>query len=114
MRITARLMDTRRRSPEEVTLLARDALLGEAWVVLDPEGIKLGFGLILCLCDFTPGGAKRVGALIGRSKDILSTSRINGWPMFGAMGLLHVEDLPMFLSEYKRLSELLGLKEEGE
>lgn len=98
-------MRVERKSPEEITKLAREDLLGQAEVVNDDEGIKLGFMLFTgSFKDIE--NVDDVGALIGY--DPLPRT-INGRSMFGGMGFLHKDDLEPLIAEMTRMREALGL-----
>lgn len=98
-------MRIERKTPEEITTLARQDILGEAEVVNDAEGIRCGFMLFV-------GGFKDienaddVGALIGYDR---LPRTLNGRSMFMQMGFLHKDDIEPLIAEMTRMREALGL-----
>lgn len=99
-----------RRSPKEITELAREVVLGQRLVTNDPDALQYGFSLLLMGMKIPRSVADQIGAVIGNMDSVLPRS-LNGWPMFTSCGFLHVEDVPAFNDEIDRMRAALGIVE---
>lgn len=107
--MTARDLDRMKRKPEDVTALARDALLGKILVTADKNAIKSAFYMMLALTEMTEAASRRIGALIGYYEDAVPGRAMNGYPIFTSMGFLHKADVDFYDAEMARLRLALGL-----
>ncbi len=111
MKLTADKVDEHKRTPEEIKVLARQAVLGEALVTNDPEVIQWSFGLILSGMDIEEEAAEKIAALIGERTHVIGDRGINGYPMFSSVKFLHVDDAQAFSVEVKAILKALGFEQ---
>ncbi len=107
-RITVRQI--KRRTPQEVTELARDVITRRKMVTDDPEAIRCAFLIMMTLMPpLTEAASKAVAAFIGDYSEITGQT-LNGYPMFTSIGFLHRLDVGAYNSEIRRMKEALGIE----
>jgi len=109
-RITA--AHIRRRTREEISELARDAVTNQVFVTNDERAIRSAFYMMLAICNMTEAATKKVGALIGYNDTIVPRMGMNGYPIYAKIGFLHRHDLSAYRAEVARLRKALGFKDD--
>lgn len=110
--VTAR--HVKRRSPEEITKLAREYITGQVMVTNNPRIIESAFYMILAFVNMTKAATEKVGALIGDNSSVVPGRAMNGYPIYLSVGFLHKADIPAFDAEMERMRKALGYPEKEE
>lgn len=111
-RITAKWADSRKRTPDQITELARDVITGRRAVVNNADAIKCHWFMLLPFLSFTRAAGERIFALVGDNNEI-GPRHLNGYAAFLSMDVLHVRDKDAFLAELDRMRAALGLETES-
>lgn len=114
MRVTVSTLDKRRRTPAQITELARLHITGRALVTNDPDVLHNAFFMILAFISIDPDAAPHIGAVIGYYDNAVTGRAMNGYPIFTGMDFVHADDLTAFLNEIDRMNKALSHPTESE
>lgn len=106
-KITKATTEGWRRTPEQITTLARESVTGQCLVTDDPDAIRCAFYMVLAFLTFTEPARKQVGALIGYNNEAVPGRAMNGYPIYCSVGFLHRDDVEAFNAEVARMMEAL-------
>ena len=104
--VTAR--NVKRRSPEEITELARKHLMREVLVTADEHVIKSAFYIMVFMMTLSPAAIDKIGAFIGDMGQTVPRMGANGYPVFLSCAFLHKADVPAYDAEVDRMLAAMG------
>ena len=113
MRVTVSTVERRRRTPAEITELARKQVTGRALITDDPDVLDSAFFMVLAFMTFEPDVIPLIGAFIGYYDNAVSGMGMNGYPIFTGIDFVHTDDLPNLVAEIRRMKEALSPPTEG-
>lgn len=107
--LTVADIDQRRRTPEEITDLARDVVTRRKMVTNKPQVIENAFSLVFAVITIEAAAAQRIGALVGDYGEVVPRMGRNGYPLFLSVGFVHIDDVPALQAELDRMYAALGV-----
>lgn len=104
---TGALIEPSRRTPEELTALARQYVQHEIYIGGTNDDLAMVF-MPLALGGLAGWDLEKIG-LVFEEISKAGPRSINGRPCFFSCQFLHIDDLEPFTAEVKRMAEALGL-----
>lgn len=111
MRVTLSTLDQRRRTPEQITELARMHVTRQALITNDPVVLRNAFFMVLAFVEFDPDVPQRIGALVGYYDNAIRGRGMNGYPIFTGLDFVHTDDMSGLVAEISRMNAALGMPE---
>lgn len=89
-----------RMSQREHRQIAREHVLSERiFFLANDRRARDAFFMILPFCHLTEAQVRKVGGLIGDTRNVVPGRGVNGMPIFTSVRFVHVNDVPYIIKE---------------
>ena len=99
-----------RKTPEEITTLAREIVTNQVFIAVTEEALSMAFPILTLWLPSVPDWKVEQMGAVYEYYDQAGERSCNGYPMFMSCKIVHTDDVEFLHTEIYRLLDALGIE----